>query len=728
MVATIDSQAIASLISGAYDTGRLELSELESKKLLAHCGIATAMPRAARSASEAAHAAAEIGFPVALKVLSPEATHKTEVGGVVLNLRAGEEVERAYWQIERNLRTRLPTARFEGVAVQEMAAPGVELIVGLTRDPTYGPLVLVGLGGIYAELLNDTSLRLGTITEREACDMLEELRGAAMLRGWRGQPPSDLDAVAGLLATLSRLAEQFPAIQEMDLNPVVVYAKGLMVLDARVRFDGPVSREAAGKIGDPRRVQRIANLERAFNARTVAVIGDKQAGDYLWLRSQADFKGKLYSVQIDPNELPGIAALGVENRASLADIPEHVDYAITAVPRSVTPRILADCIRKEVAGVCFFTSGFSETEEELGRKLEAELRAQARNSDIALIGPNCMGLYNPEIGIKNYPGLSSGQGGDVAFISQSGTHAIHFGLQAPVYGIQVNKTASIGNAITLGAADYLEVFTNDPATRAIGMYFEGTTEGTRLFQTMSHVARRHPLVVLKGGSTEAGARASFSHTASLSTPAAVWKAVVRQSGAVEVANMDGMLDALALFSRGRPVSGKKVGLIAMTGGQSVLITDSFARAGLEVPALSATSYEELGRFFNIVGGSYRNPLDAAGTVGVTHPQRGLVKILKILDRDDVLDSIVLEIGTGFQAARWTRNEQELIDLLDALAEFNQQAHKQLSLIMHPSHLEATVARARTLAHERGLVTFASFDRAAVALALAEDYHRRRQLS
>src|SRR5439155_18354892 len=169
--------------------------------------------------------------------------------------------------------------------------------------------------------------------------------------------------------------------------------------------------------------------------------------------------GKLYSVQIDPNEIPGIEAMGITNVKALSDIAEDVDYAISAVPRQVTPRILKDCTAKGARSITFFTSGFSETGEEIGKQLEAELKSQAAQNDIALIGPNCMGLYNPAIGIGNFPELKTGESGDVCFISQSGTHTINFSMQAPSRGIRVNKAASIGNAIVLEAADYVDLMT-----------------------------------------------------------------------------------------------------------------------------------------------------------------------------------------------------------------------------------------------------------------------------
>jgi acyl-CoA synthetase (NDP forming) len=720
----VDTSNIDRVLAEALRADRTELSEIESKQILEAIGIPVATAYRAESADEAVELAMRVGFPAALKVLSPEAIHKSEVGGVELGLGSSAEVRAGFERIRGSLAAKRPGARFDGVAVQAMAAPGLELIVGVTRDDRFGALVMVGLGGVMVEVFRDTALRIAPVTAEEARAMLGELRGAALLHGVRGGAPSDLDAIAGLVAKVSEFAAEHPAVREMDLNPVTVYPKGLRVLDARILL-GPDAAQSALP-ADPRQARRIENLRRAFDARAVAVIGDKRVGGYMWLRAMSRFAGKLYSVQIDPNEIPGIEAMGVTNCRSLAEGPEPIDYAISAVPRQIAPRILKDCVAAGVKGVGFFTSGFSETGEELGVKLERDLRATAAESDIALIGPNCMGLYNPSIGLCNFADLAVGGGGDVCFISQSGTHGINFCLQAPTRGMGINKAASIGNVLMLEAADYLDLMADDPATRAIGMYIEGVRDGGRFFTSLRRAAARHPVVVWKGGMTEAGARATFSHTGSLATAAAVWRALMAQSGAVSVANLDAMLDAMELLARGRRVGGRGMGLVAMTGGQSVVITDTFAAAGLEVPALSEASYAELKSFFNIIGGSYRNPLDAGGTIGMGHDQGNLDRVLDILERDPAIDAIVLEIATGLRASRWLTHEQELTGLLDKLAEFNGRSRKAFAAILHPAHLETIVARAKELARARGLVVFDSFERAAAAFGVAAEYWQRRR--
>ena len=715
----MDTATADQVIDAARAENRSALSEIESKQLLESVGIPTTMARRASSGTQAAAIAKEVGFPVALKVLSPDVTHKSDVGGVVLGLTSGAQVETAFKKIKSSLASNAPSARFEGVAVQAMAAPGVEMLAGIISDQAFGPMLVVGLGGVLVEVFKDVVMRPAPIDAKTGREMLAELKGAALLRGVRGTRPADVDAFVELLVKLGQLADARPDIKEMDLNPVMLYPDGLLAVDARVALNEPSAAKAAPVNGD-RAAARRKNLEQAIAPRTIVVIGDKQAGGYIWLRAQSNFNGKLYSVQIDPKEIPNIEKMGITNYLNLADVPGPIDLAITAVPRQVAPMILKNCLDSGVRGVQFFTSGFSETGEENAINLEKQLRAIAAESDIALVGPNCMGLYNPGVGLCNFPGQPTGQGGDVCFISQSGTHMVNMAFQAPTRGMKINKGASIGNAIVLQPADYLELMGDDPATRVIGMYVEGIRDGRRFLEVLRRTTAHRPVVIWKGGVTEAGARATFSHTASLATTGEVWKAIVRAGGAVEVRTWDALLDALAMFSMSPPIKGRGVGLVAMTGGQSVFITDIFASAGMDVPALSQSSYDELKTFFNTIGGSYRNPMDAAGTI--MGPGEGnLIRILNILDRDPAIDLIVLEVGTGTAAARWANHENDVISMLDKLSEFNKRTTKPFSLIMHHAHMEDVVAHARKLAVERGLLAFENFERAAQTLRLGADY-------
>ncbi len=235
----------------------------------------------------------------------------------------------------------------------------------------------------------------------------------------------------------------------------------------------------------------------------------------------------------------------------------------------------------------------------------------------------------------------------------------------------------------------------------------------RFFAALRSACRRKPVVVWKGGRTEAGARAIFSHTAALASEARTWDAAMRQAGALSVDSIEEMVDvvkgllympaAIGPASGGRPGIGKRVGLIAMTGGQSVVIADAFAQAGLEVPLLSAASYEKLSSFFNIIGGSYRNPLDAGGTLAMGFRVDNLQRMLDILDEDPNIDAIAIETGVAYLARRGALHSSLLNSLLDVLSGHMERSRKPFLLILQAGRVRgAPGIRPHGLMHLQGL--------------------------
>jgi acyl-CoA synthetase (NDP forming) len=210
------------------------LTEVAAKELLNAEGIPVVPTRLARSAGEAVRLAKSLGLPVALKVVSPDIVHKSDVGGVRLHLTSLAQVSKAYGEIVAGARARIPDALIEGVSVQSMATPGIEVVAGLTRDRTFGPVVMFGLGGIFVEILNDVAFRVVPLQPRDARAMIREVRGFPVLQGARGAVPVDLAALEDILLKLSSLAERRPEIHEIDLNPVFVYPTGALAVDARV--------------------------------------------------------------------------------------------------------------------------------------------------------------------------------------------------------------------------------------------------------------------------------------------------------------------------------------------------------------------------------------------------------------------------------------------------------------------------------------------------------------
>ena len=464
----------------------------------------------------------------------------------------------------------------------------------------------------------------------------------------------------------------------------------------------------------------VGRLDRVFNPRSVAVVGDKLAMGYMWLRSLANFQGRVYSVQIDERELPGIEALGVKNYLSLLEIPDEVDYVIVAVPRAIAPSIVKQCIQKKVGGVMLFTSGFAESNTEEGIRLQRTITELAREDNLNLIGPNCVGIFNPNIGLRHTVDQYYGYGGNVGFISQSGTHATFFTLVGEVNGIRISKSVSYGNAAVLDATDFLEYLGEDEDTTIIGMYIEGVNDGRRFFSILREVARRKPVLIWRGGETEEGTRATASHTASLAGQPLIWDALIRQCGAIKVGNLDEMVDTIQALLYAKPTTGKRVGLAAMTGGQSVVITDAFVSAGFEVPLLTERSYREFASFFNTIGSSYRNPLDISSNL--PHLDR-IIRCLDILNNDEGIDAVVLDLPVVFLTRISWHITGFFDDLIDALALYKERCTKPLLAILISAHAESEAIEARKKLVAKGIPCFPSFESGASALMKVVAYYR-----
>jgi len=459
-------------------------------------------------------------------------------------------------------------------------------------------------------------------------------------------------------------------------------------------------------------------LNRAFNPKTLAVIGDNNRNGYQWLRSQSTFMGKLYSVQINAESIEGIKALGVPNYTSLLDIPEPVDLVIISVPRAAVPQILEDCIRKEVAAAHMFTAGFGETDTEEGIKAEAWFRQRAEESNLHIIGPNCMGVFNPRIGLRQFSDQYSGTYGSLGIISQSGGHAVNMSLLAHMQGLEVNKSVSFGNGTVLDSTDFLEYFAQDPEIKVIAMYLEGIKDGDRFLKILRETSLLKPVVIWKGGRTEEGGRAISSHTGSLAVPQAIWEAMVRQCGALSAVEMEDLIDTANTLTHLPPVRGLRVGVTGGSGGQSVNIADTFSEAGLSLPRLAEESYNQLREFYNIIGGGYLNPIDTG------NPNRfEMARIVEILARDPNIDNVVI-----LSLARMLNMNGRLDHFVEMTADLKGKTDKPIiSIINYHSMEEIPLVReAIRKFQERGIPLFPSIERGAKALKNTFEYYRMRK--
>jgi acetate---CoA ligase (ADP-forming) subunit beta len=222
------------IVSTAKKEGRTLLTEIEAKNLLKQAGISVVDTRLATSEDEAVSISREMGFPVVIKIASHDVVHKTDAGGVKLGLKTSAQVAKAYEDIMKSVRAKYPQAKIQGVSVQKMARPGVEVIIGMSKDAQFGPVLMFGLGGVWVEVLKDVSFRIVPLERRDAREMIQEIKGKPLLEGYRGQEAVDIANLEELILKVSAFVEQHAEIKELDLNPVFAYKDGATAVDARI--------------------------------------------------------------------------------------------------------------------------------------------------------------------------------------------------------------------------------------------------------------------------------------------------------------------------------------------------------------------------------------------------------------------------------------------------------------------------------------------------------------
>jgi acyl-CoA synthetase (NDP forming) len=381
--------------------------------------------------------------------------------------------------------------------------------------------------------------------------------------------------------------------------------------------------------------QDAIEFEHIFNPQAVALIGASSENGFLHSLTNSKLGDKLYLVNPRYTELAGKKCY-----ATILDVPANIDYVVIAVPATQVPKVLTECIEKGIKAAHIFTAGFSETGLPERIKLENEVKDIARGK-IGLIGPNCMGVYNSKSGLSFTFGASFEEG-PVGVISQSGTFGVEFLNIGRIRNLKFSKVISYGNAVDLDCPDFLDYLVEDPDTKIIALYMEGTRNGIRLKSALARAASKKPVLALKGGVTEHGSRAASSHTGSLAGSPEIWSSVFKQTGVTQVDDFDELLNAALALTYAPFPSGKGTTIITNSGGFSVLETDVSVKAGLEVPQFEKETLARLREMVPVAGTSIANPLDAwpifyflSGTAG------NLTDIIKILARDNKIHSIIL---------------------------------------------------------------------------------------
>jgi len=381
----------------------------------------------------------------------------------------------------------------------------------------------------------------------------------------------------------------------------------------------------------------VHGIEFFFNPKVVAVVGASRrpgkVGYELLRNLRESFKGRLYVVNPEAKEI-----LGVPCYPSLSDVPDDVDVAVVVVPAEKVIDVAEEAGRKGVKGLIVISSGFKEVGPE-GAERERRLVEVVRRYGMRLIGPNCVGVYVPKSGMntlflsrerQGYPGH-----GFIAFASQSGAFGSAVLDWAAMRGIGISKFISYGNKADVDEVDVLKYLVEDEDTRVITLYIEGVERGREFFSTLREVTKYKPVVVLKSGRTEAGARAAVSHTGSLAGSDAVYDAAFKQCGAIRAYGMEELFDLATALGMQPPAAGDRVAVLTVGGGSGVMATDALADLGLRVPRLSDDTVAKLRKVLLPFASPY-NPVDVTGSAVDEH----LVEAIEIILKSGEVDAVM----------------------------------------------------------------------------------------
>ncbi|MFJ6748885.1 acetate--CoA ligase family protein [Streptomyces sp. NPDC091266] len=596
--------AVRAVLAAARAEGRTALTASEGKLVADAYGIPTPAEGLAECADDAVSLADRIGFPVALKIASPDILHKTDAGGVRIGLGSAAEVRGAFTAIVQNAKAYDPAARITGVQVQQMVPEGQEVIVGSVTDPTFGKIVAFGLGGVLVEVLKDVTFRLAPASADDARSMLDGIRAAEVLRGVRGAPPADRAALTGLIVRTSQLAADFPEIAEVDLNPVFASADGVMAADVRVLLsDGiaPARRRYS-------REEILTAMRRLMEPRSVAVIGASNEPGKIGnsvMRNLIDggFPGEIHPVNPKADDI-----LGRKAYKTVGEVPGAVDVAVFAIPAPFVPAALEEAGRKGIPNAVLIPSGFAETGE---HALQERIVALGEEYGIRLLGPNIYGYYSPWQDLCATFCTPYDVRGPVALTSQSGGIGMAILGFARTTRTGVSAIVGLGNKSDVDEDDLLTYFGEDDHTECIAMHLEDLKDGRAFVEAARETVRKKPIVVLKAGRTSAGAKAAGSHTGALAGDDAVYDDILRQAGVIRAPGLNDMLE----YARALPVlptpRGDNVVIITGAGGSGVLLSDALVDNGLRLMEIPKDLDAAFRRFIPPFGAA-GNPVDITG--------------------------------------------------------------------------------------------------------------------
>jgi acyl-CoA synthetase (NDP forming) len=616
------------------------LSEHASKELLARYDVRCARERLVATPEEAARAATELGFPVVAKLCGDGIAHKSERDLIRLGLVTAEAVHEAAREL---LARKRPDDGEVGVLVAEQVRGLRELIAGVVRDPVFGPCVMLGLGGVLAEALDDVVFATAPLHAGEARRMLAGLRSQRLLEHpFRGEPGVDADALARILVGLGRLAAERRDVVAVDLNPLIVRDGVPVAVDALVVLGE--ERPAGPALPVPTADALLERFRPLFHPRGVVVAGaSTHPGKFGFVALhnllRFGYDGEVFALNREGSEI-----LGKKACRDPREIPKgRADLVFVCTPAQANVELLRACAERGVRAAFIASGGYAEAGPQ-GLALERELVAVANELGMLVAGPNGQGVISTAHSmcaqiVAPYP-----PAGKISIASQSGNLVSAFLNYSVESGIGVSKAISCGNSAQTTLADYLAYFAEDPETAVVITYLEGVPDGASLVAALRRLTARKPLVLVKGGAAAAGQRAARSHTGSLATDDRVFDGVCRQLGALRAPTVEDAFEWAATLATQPLPRGRRVVVFTTAGGWGVLAADACAAAGLELVALPDAIRERIDALVP-ARWSRNNPIDLAG--GETRDT--IPEILDLVCAHPEVDAVI-HLGIGIQAA------------------------------------------------------------------------------
>ena len=469
------------------------------------------------------------------------------------------------------------------------------------------------------------------------------------------------------------------------------------------------------------------SLDSLFSPRSVAVVGVSTKGiglqvggvNFLHALLHYGFKGNIYPVNPRGGEV-----LGLKVYPSIKDITTPVDYVISAIPLSQILQLIEDCITKKVKAIHIYTGGFSESGSEEGKRLEESISFLAHRNGIRILGPNCAGVYCPKAGLSFSSDFPT-EAGSTSLYAQSGGNSVFLTREATQRGVRFSKVVSYGNACDVNESDLLEHLATDVDTKVIAIYIEGVKDGRRFSRLLRKTAKEKPVIVLKGGVSEAGARAASSHTGALASSVEVWDGLLRQASVIRVDTLEELSDMMVTFDQLSLPAGRRVAILGIGGGATVLATDCCTRAGLVVPCFPQEIQDTLRNHVQMrgLGTVLSNPVDLSDQGwDVTY---GCAKV--ILDYDDV-DLLIFQLSIDQFPSPFHGRDSVFNSLIENIIKVRRETHKPVAVVIHSAtspdgyHLAFDLKQKCT---EAWLPVYHSLSNAAKAIARFLDYHEHK---